>query len=249
MSEYYTPKRVRNLFDPQSKEPFKLSRTKIENFTNCPRCFYIDVRLGTGQPGGFPFTLNNAVDNLLKKEFDIYRAEKSKHPLMKEYKIDAVPFSHEKIEDWRNTKKGITYLHQPTNLLICGGVDDVWINSKGGLHIVDYKATSKTSEITIDEEWQMGYKRQIEVYQWLFRKNGFKVSDVGYFVYCNGNTDKKAFDKKIEFDIKIIPYEGNDAWVENAINEIHKCLVSDAIPGLKEGCDFCDYVKITRDYE
>ena len=86
MSDYYTPKRTRNLYE--SGKGFKISRSKIDLFTECPRCFYMDRKLGIARPPGFPFTLNSAVDKLLKKEFDVHRAGKSKHPLMEEYKID-----------------------------------------------------------------------------------------------------------------------------------------------------------------
>lgn len=90
MSQFYKPQRTRNIFDPLSAEPFVLSRSKLELFMQCPRCFYIDRRLGTNRPPGFPFALNSAVDKLLKKEFDIHRAAKSRHPLMETYGIDAV---------------------------------------------------------------------------------------------------------------------------------------------------------------
>ena len=66
------------------------------------------------------------------------------------------------------------------------GIDDVWVNPAGELMIVDYKSTSKDEKIEVlDKEWHDGYKHQMEVYQWLFRRNGFKVSDTGYFVYAN----------------------------------------------------------------
>jgi len=243
MSEYYNPKRSQNLFDPVSREPFKLSRSKIDLFLECPRCFYLDRRLGIARPPGYPFSLNSAVDKLLKKEFDIHRVKESRHPFMEEYGIDAVPFQHEKIEEWRNNFKGVQYLHKPTNLLITGAIDDVWINSAKELIVVEYKATSKNGEVSLDADWQISYKRQIEVYQWLFRKNGFKVSETGYFVYCNGITDKEAFDKKIEFDIKLIPYKGNDDWVEEKVMEAHECLIGDTIPEMAEDCDFCRYRK------
>ena len=242
MSKYYNPNRKSNIYNPTSTGPFRLSRSKIDLFLNCPRCFYLDRRLGIAQPPGYPFSLNSAVDLLLKKEFDVHRVENTAHPLMKTYNIDAVPLQHEKIEEWRDAlRKGITYLHEPTNLLITGGIDDVWINSQGELIIVDYKATSKDGEVNIDAEWQITYKRQMEIYQWLFRKNEFKVSDTGYFVYCNGDTDKEAFDGKLEFDIKIIPYEGNDSWVEEVILNIYQCLQSDKMPRSGEDCDFCRY--------
>ena len=188
MSKYYNPKRTRYLFDPKSTQPFRLSRSKLDLFIGCPKCFYLDRRLGVGQPPGFPFSLNNAVDILLKKEFDIHRSKGTSHPLMKKYAIDAIPLAHEKIEEWRDSfKRGITFLHEKTNLLITGGVDDVWVDKNGKLIIVDYKATSKEGEVSLDADWQDAYKRQMEVYQWLFRNNGESFSicfsiAMGYFV-------------------------------------------------------------------
>jgi len=241
MSQYYKGKRTRNIFDPISREPFKVSRSKIELFLDCPRCFYLDRRLGVGRPPGFPFSLNSAVDTLLKKEFDIHRTNKTTHPLMKAYGIDAVPFNHKDLAIWRENFKGVQYLHPKTNLIITGAIDDVWCDPAGELMVVDYKATSKNEEVNLDADWQMGYKRQMEMYQWLMRQNGFRVSDIGYFVYVNGRTDVKAFDGKLEFDVKIIPYQGNDKWVDGAILDLHKCLMGDRVPAASSDCDYCSY--------
>lgn len=242
MSDYYNPKKSRGLFDPKSAESFVLSRTGVNLFVQCPRCFYLEKRLGTGRPPGFPFSLNSAVDKLLKKEFDGHRAKGSAHPLMKAYGIDAVPFAHEMLDEWRDAlRRGVKRLHEPTGMTIRGGIDDVWVNPKGELHIVDYKATSKSSEVSLDAEWQDGYKRQMEIYQWLFRGNGFTVSPVGYFVYCNGNADKEAFDARLEFDIKILPYTGDDSWIDGTLKEIKACLLSESLPAAKAGCDYCAY--------
>lgn len=250
MSKYYNPRRTKNIFDPDSKKPFKLSRSKIDLFLNCPKCFYLDRRLGIAQPPGYPFSLNSAVDALLKKEFDVHRAKNTMHPLMKKYGIDAVPFAHKKMDEWRDSlRAGIQYLHEPTNMIITGGVDDVWINRDGELIIVDYKATSKSEEVNLDADWQIGYKRQMETYQWLFRKNGFKVSDTGYFVYCNGDADKEAFDAKLEFDIKILPYTGNGDWIEQTIIDAHLCLAGDSLPEPRGDCDYCKYRKEARKFD
>mgnify|MGYP001608748704 CR=1 FL=1 len=247
---YYNPRRVRNLYDPKAKTPFRLSRSKIDAFLKCPRCFYLDRRLGVGQPPGFPFNLNSAVDALLKKEFDIHRAGQTQHPLMKAYGISAVPYADDRMDEWRDALRGgVVFHHEKSNFLVTGGVDDIWINDDGELHIVDYKATSKDGEVSLDAEWQIGYKRQAEVYQWLLRKNGFKVSDIAYFVYCNGKTDRKSFDGKLEFDISVIPYKGDHTWVEGVLCEAKNCLDGDEIPPVGEACEYCAYRKATRDVQ
>lgn len=242
MSDYYNSKRTKNIFIPDQKGSFRLSRSKIDLFTECPRCFYLDRRLGVSRPPGFPFNLNSAVDALLKKEFDIHRVAKTTHPLMEKYGIDAVPFAHKDIDVWRENFVGVQYLHKPTNFLITGAVDDVWVNTLGELIVVDYKSTSKDSEINLDAEWQDGYKRQMEVYQWLLRQNGFKVSDTGYFVYANGKRDRKAFDAKLEFDVTIIPYTGSHKWIEKTLGNIKECLTGE-IPKPAADCDYCNYRK------
>ena len=250
MSNYYNPQRSKNIYDPNSSEPFRLSRGKIDNFIKCPRCFYMDRRLGVGQPPGYPFSLNSAVDKLLKKEFDIHRAAGSKHPLMEHYGIDAIPIAHEKMDEWRDSlRRGITVRIDGSNVVVTGGVDDVWVTPTGEFIIVDYKATSKDAEVTLDADWQIGYKRQMEVYQWLFRKNGFNVSSTGYFVYCNGNTDKEAFDGKLEFDIKLLAYTGDDSWVEKTVLDAIECLKSDQIPSSGDDCDYCKYRKAVGQFE
>ena len=250
MSQYYNPNRKRSssIYDPKNKEPFNLSRSKIEDFINCPKCFYLDRRLGIGRPQGYPFNLNKAVDTLLKKEFDIHRVKKTTHPLMKAYGLKAVPFTHEMMDKWRNNFIGVQYLHKPTNFIVTGAVDDLWKNKNGEIIVVDYKATSKVSVVTLDEDWQMGYKRQMEIYQWLLRQNGLRVSNTGYFVYCNGKTDRQAFDGKLEFDIDLLPYTGDDAWIEKTLFRIKKCL-NGALPKPYSECDYCNYRKAVSEVD
>jgi CRISPR/Cas system-associated exonuclease Cas4 (RecB family) len=225
----------------KADEPFKISRSGIELFVECPCCFYLTNRIGIRRPSGPPFNINKAVDALLKREFDVHRAGKTQHPLMKKYRISAVPFEHEMMDEWRENFKGVRHLHKSTQLLVTGAVDDIWVNGRGELIVVDYKATSKSTEVNIDEDWQMGYKRQMEVYQWLLRQQGFKVSKKGYFVYCNGRADKEAFDGKVEFDVKVIPYTGDDSWIEGTLVKIKRCLDRDVIPEPKNECEYCGY--------
>jgi hypothetical protein len=249
VNESNKAKRSRRLFDPDSEIPFKLSRSKIDLYLECPLCFYLDRRIGIGRPPGFPFTLNSAVDRLLKKEFDIYRKSGESHPIMKEYGIDAIPMDHEKLDDWRNSFRGVQFLHKPTNLIIFGSIDDLWKNSNGALIVVDYKSTSINERITsLDKEWHEGYKRQMEIYQWLIRQNDYNVSDTGYFLYCNGNTNRERFDARLEFDLTIIPHVGSDSWVEDVVFEAKKCLSESVKPQPLSDCEYCAYRQAISQY-
>jgi len=229
---------------------WKLSRSKIDLFQECPRCFYFDNKLGTKRPPGYPFALNSAVDHLLKLEFDLHRTANKQHPLIEKYGVDARPVMHEKLDEWRENFGGVQYAHKKTGMTVSGAIDDLWINSKKEYIVVDYKSTAKEEAITaLDKDWQDGYKRQMEVYQWLLRQNGYKVSDTGYFVYCNGRTDRKAFDAKLEFDITLISYTGSDNWVEKTLLDIKKCLDKNTIPPASPDCDYCTYRQALKAHE
>lgn len=246
MSDYF---RTRSQpYHPGQREPFKISRSKIELFMQCARCFWLDVRLKISRPSGPPFQINKAIDELLKKEFDAYRVKAEPHPLMVDNDIRAVPMRHDSLESWRHNFTGVTTLHEATNLHIFGAIDDLWVNDRGEAIVVDYKATAKQSEVSLDADWQIAYKRQMEVYQWLLRRNGLPVSNTGYFVYTNGRLDLDGFHDKVEFRTKIIPYEGQDTWVEPTIEQMKTCMDSDDIPPVGTAamggeCEFCAYAR------
>lgn len=234
-------------YKPGQLTPFKVSRSKIELYMQCPRCFWLDVRLKITRPSSPPFNINKAIDELFKKEFDSYRTKGEPHPLMVEFGVDAVPFMHEKLDEWRENFVGVVAIHKPTNLHIFGAIDDLWADKQGNIIVVDYKATAKDKEVNIDSEWQIAYKRQMETYQWLLRQNGLTVLDTGYFVYTNGRMDLDGFFDKVEFRTKIIPYTGDDSWVEPTIVEMKKCMDGD-MPAVGKSamggdCEFCAYAK------
>lgn len=214
----------------------------------CPRCFWLDVRLKITRPSSPPFNINKAIDELFKKEFDRYRAAGEPHPIMEAFNVPGVPLQHKQLDQWRHTFTGVVTVHEPTNLHVFGAVDDLWVDDKNNVYVVDYKATSKDRDVSIDSDWQISYKRQMEVYQWLLRQNELIVSNTGYFVYTNGRMDLDGFNDRLEFRTKVIPYEGDDAWVEPTLQRMKACMDSDNMPPVGDHimggpCEFCTYAR------
>lgn len=235
-------------YKPGQTAKYTVSRSKIELFTQCPRCFWLEARHAIKRPSSPPFQINKAIDELFKNEFDTYRSQQKPHPLMQEYNIKAVPFNHKDLDTWRDTFKGIRTLHEQSNLEVFGGVDDVWVDDNGQLIVVDYKATAKNKPVSLDADWQQSYKRQLEVYQWLLRQNGFKVSNSGYFVYTNGIfSGVKAFNDNLQFNTVVIEHVGQDDWIEPTLLKMKQTLEGD-IPAVGVAimggdCEHCLYAK------
>ena len=74
--------RSRNIYTPNQEKPFKLSRSKVDSYLNCKKCFYIDRRLGVGQPPGFLLTLIQQSMNYLKKKNLIFFEMRLQHILI-----------------------------------------------------------------------------------------------------------------------------------------------------------------------
>ena len=222
----------------------KISRSGVEQHLKCQRCFYLAYKHKI-RPPSIPFTLNNAVDNLWKNESDHYRAKAKPHPIFLEHEIDAVPFAHEQIDEWRENFKGIRYINKDEEYNFGGAVDDIWQKSSGELIVVDVKATSK-KDFDWDEiyakDYGKGYQRQLEMYQWTLRKNGFEVAKESYLIYFNGKKYEPMFNKKLEFDLHLVKLECDDSWVEQAVHDAVSTLKGE-MPKPSKICDNCNYLR------
>ena len=241
-------KKVNSIYKPNQKEDFRISRGKFANFLSCKRCFYLDRVKGLDAPGTPAWTLNETTDLLLKKEFDYCRENQIKHRLFKGKNLDnLVPFKHPEIDDWRNSlHKGVSRRFKNTNIILTGGIDDIWQNvSTKEIIIVDYKSQSKSGLIDansyLNDPYHEGYKIQMDFYAYLFSGKDFLLSPISYFLVCNAKRDKNKFDKKMYFDEYLIPYEWQTNWIDNQVGNMINLLNQDQIPESNYACKNCAY--------
>lgn len=219
----------------------QFSRSKLELYLECPRCFFDDIVLGLGRPSGPPFTLNIAVDALMKAEFDAHRAAGTPHPIFASVGLEAVPFRHAQLDTWRANFTGVRWKDAATGWTFYGAVDDLWVRPDGTLIVADYKATAKADEVSAANIYP-GYQRQLEMYQFLVAQQGFAVDPVGWLVYANGRKDGAAFADALLFRTKMIPITGNRGWVEPTFRAAVALLESRARPAAAADCAWCAYV-------
>ena len=225
---------------------FKISRSKIELFFNCPTCFYKDAKIGLRKPPMPGWAINSAVDDLLKKEMDYCRSQDRPHGIFKENGLNIKPFIHEDIEKWQHTFTGIQYNDEKHNFLIYGGVDDIMIDEDDKLVVVDFKATAKKADILSSADvYDNGksYKRQLEIYSWLLQKNNFDVSNTGYLMYYNGDASKPHLGKEMHFRRTLVPFELDTSWIDPMVDDMYNCLQKDEIPYGNDNCEECIYLK------
>jgi len=269
---YRVMARHRGTYKPDREEPYELSRGRLEALITCEACFWLDRARGVKFPSIPGFLLNTNTDTLLKKDFDQFRG-KGPHPVMSAAGLSHLrPFAHEDIEKWESSLQfgsspsHFNTIHEETNILFGGGLDDVWENIESGeLHIVDYKSTAQMSmtPAPLDQsfiappkelkkkDYKAGYRRQMEMYQWILRRKGFSVSDTGYFLYVDGQhaNESGMIDPEdpsqawMRFNTAIIPFVGNDSWVETALIRAKKTLEEANCPRHSDGCEHGKFIE------
>ncbi len=240
-------KQAKSLY--HSNKKIRLSRSQIEAFLSCPTCFWKSHRKGIKPVPTPAFSLNSAVDTLVKQEFDIYRKTKETPDIFKENNLPYLKaYDHEKLDVWVNVFKGISYFNEKQNVEWYGGIDDLVMNERTGqLHMVDTKATSKNGQIlTLDNVYNNGeqYKRQLEIYGWLFKKNGFDVSHIGFLMYYNGIKSNQTMGLNMSFERTLIEVALDFSWIEQVTNDMVQLLKQDECPSLNiNKCNYCTFVK------
>ena len=227
----------KKLYSPKQVEFFQISRSNIQSFLECSRCFYLENILGIKRPSGLPLPINMAIDSILKKEFDYYRERKAPHPEVQKFLIEPIrPYNGEEFVGWR---KGAKVIHKKTNFEILGKFDDVWCSEDcSKLYLADYKGGAVSA--TGVSELHQSFRNQMDIYLWIAKQLDPRMTNRTFFYYKK--LKKEDFMDKSKFITEIVEYIANDAWVEETILNLKKCLDNTSPPKANEECKHCQYI-------
>ena len=248
--------RTSSIYTPGQLDDFKVSRGKFSTFITCPRCFYLDRVIGLAEPGMPGWTLNETTDLLLKKEFDVCREKQISHRLFAKYGLDhVVPFKHEAMDDWRDSlRKGLMVRYDDSNIILSGGVDDIWFDKQTEeLIVVDYKSQASNYEVNVksylSSPYHEAYKIQMDFYNYLLNLMGFKTGLISYFLVVNADRHAEGFYGEMKFSETLIPYKHDFSWIDREVNNMIDCLNSDKLPESHDSCENCAYAKQRKNYD
>jgi hypothetical protein len=204
-----------------NEKAIQLSSNSLNLFLECPHCFWLDKSLGVKRPPSYPYALNSMMDELLKEEFDAYRAKKLIHPLIKENNIKAHLFLNQKLlNQWRSNLAGIRYFDSEIGATLFGAVDDVLEFDDGKIAPLDYKSTGSTAENIYDR-----FQLQLDTYTFLMEKNGFQTPRKGYLAFY-------IIDKSRGF-IDRLPFRKEFMEINTNPSDVYE-IFKDAVGALRE---------------
>lgn len=217
---------------------YKLSPSAVNLFLECPRCFWLNKHKVWKRPTGIFPSLPSGMDKILKEHFDRFRDNGELPPEICENGhcngtklFGENEKEKELLKEWQSNFKGIKYEDEKGNLWH-GAVDNL-LKKDDKIIVLDYK----TRGFPLKEDTHTHYQFQMDTYNFLLRKNGYKTEDYTFLLFYMPSTVTKT--GEIIFDTVLKKIKTNPDNAENIFLNAIKSL-NDECP--KEKCQWCEKV-------
>ena len=210
---------------------FKLSPSSLSLYQECQRCFWLDKQDKWKRPNGIFPSLPSGMDGILNKHFDTFMLKEILPPELCDnvHCKDMKLFSDkELLKVWRSNFKGIRWTDKEGNTLH-GAIDNILMNGKK-LVVLDYK----TRGFALKEDTHHHYQHQLDIYNFLLRKNGYQTEDYGFLLFYI--PEKVLETGEVVFYKKLVKMEANTHHAEKLFKEAIKLLNMNCP---KKSCDWC----------
>jgi hypothetical protein len=226
-----------------NNRPIQLSPNSLNLYLECPCCFWLDKRQGIKRPPAYPYALNQAVDTLLKQEFDSYRAKGEVHPLILAHNIPAKLFSNQELlNQWRNNFSGIRFYDPEIEASLFGAVDDILEFKDNKLAPMDYKSTGSQVANVYDR-----FQLQMDVYTYLLEKNGFSTPKKGYLAFYIVDKEN-GFGDRLPFRKELHEIETNPSDIPELFKEAVSVLREAVPPPHSPDCQYGQWLEKTANF-
>lgn len=215
----------------KEKQVFKISPSSLNLIEGCPRCFWLEKHKVWKRPETpFP-SLPSGMDKILKIHFDKFMGKNKLPPELcyhKHCENMKLFDDNEKLKTWRNNLKGIQWKDKDGNILF-GAVDNILIKGKK-LIVLDFK----TRGYALKEDTADRYQNQLDVYNYLLRKNGYETEDYGFLLFY---VPKEVLETgEVIFETELVKRKVDIMNAEKLFKKAIKLLNSECP---KKTCEWC----------
>ena len=211
---------------------FKLSPSSLSLMKECPRCFWLTQHKVWKRPSGpFP-SLPSGMDKILKEHFNKFMDKGELPPELCENghtKKMKLFNNHDLLAIWRSNFKGIRYEDKKGNILR-GAVDNILMRGKK-LIVLDYK----TRGYPLKEDTADHYQNQLDIYNYLLRKEGYDTEDYAFLLFYVPN--KVTDTGEVIFDTTLVKMKVNVKNAEKIFKKAIKLLNEDCPD---KACEWCE---------
>jgi len=211
----------------------KISPSSMNLIEECPRCFYLQVVKKISRPSGAFPSLPSGVDRMLKEHFDKFRDKNTLPPELGHLKEVKLFENKELLKTWRNNLRGLEYYDKENDILLHGAVDNI-LNNNGKLIVLDYK----TRGFALKEDTAHHYQDQLDIYNFLLRKNNYDTEDYAYLLFYMPESVMETGEFKFKSELVKMKVD-----VEHAEFLFKRALkiIKGEIPERGENCVFCKW--------
>lgn len=214
---------------------YRLSSSTLGLFKECPRCFWLHFRKGIKRPMGIFPSLPSGMDKILKAHFDSFMEKGLLPPELKELNGRVKLFDDPgQLRVWRNNFKGIKWVDAKGNVLR-GAIDNILVKGNK-LIVLDYK----TRGYPLKENTADYYQDQLDIYNFLLKKNGFKTENYSYLLFYHPlKVNQKG---NVVFNTDLVKVSVS---TKNARKLFQKALdtLKHSMPKPSKDCEYCKWVK------
>jgi hypothetical protein len=212
---------------------YSFSPSSLSLLKDCPRCFWLQFNRGIKRPSGIFPSLPSGMDRILKEHFDSFMEKDGLPPELKQLSGEAKLFSDVvRLDEWRNWRKGLRWEDGEGNVLT-GALDNVLQKGKK-LIVLDYK----TRGFPLKEDTHEHYQDQLDIYNFLLRKNGYMTEDYAYLLFYHPTRVTEKGDVVFHKDLVRV-----DVDAKNAEKILRKALdvLRGEMPDHADGCGYCEW--------
>ncbi len=219
-----------------------LSNSRLGLYTECPRCFWLDLNAGIKRPDTIFPSLPGGLDTQFKRYFDQFRARGNLPPEVDGKVPGKLLSDMEIINRWRDWRRGLRYSPPWAEVELMGALDECLVDEAGFYYPLDYKTRGYAPKGDTPEY----YQDQMNLYTLLLEGNGHKSKRLAYLLYYHPVEVRQLGLIQFEINVQEVPTdpEAAERLVKAAV-----AVLNTPAPASPDSCGFCSWRSAVRGWE